>query len=125
MFLDRLIKDNDFSKKAKDQRINMSDGKSYTLRQDIISSELQKISSNKSNLFGYFVEWNAFRGITMALTEGIKGNEDFNKFLENKLKSKYESFVNIISFIRNTFSHNIDNNITLKKKTTKGHLKES
>jgi len=50
----------------------------------------------------------------MAMREGIKGNPQFKDFLKDKLKDKFGHFDHILAFIRNTLSHNIDNEIILR-----------
>ncbi len=74
------------------------------------------INHDQSNILGYFVEMNAFRGIAMAMQEGIKGNNLFKNYLKNKLGNRFDHFDHINSFVRNVLSHNIDNEIKLRSK---------
>ena len=114
-FLDWYIKNNNISDKAKNINIILGQNRGYILNGYLIKQMLEDIyiNSNKGNIFGYFVEWNAIRGITMAVKEGIKTNQDFRNFLENKLGDQYKYFDVIISFIRNILSHNIDHEIRI------------
>lgn len=117
-FLSHYIKKHDLSSESKNLNIVLGEKKSYLLRGDIIKDLLNHsfIKCDQGNILGYFVEWNAFRGITMAIREGINGNQKFKKFLETKLKDKLNHFEYILTFIRNTLSHNIDNEIILRDK---------
>ncbi len=77
-----------------------------------------------ATVFGYLVEWNAIRGVSMAMVEGIKLESYFKKFIENQLGNRYKHYYAILCFIRNVLSHNIDNEIRLKQSDYEG-TKES
>ncbi len=117
-FLANYIKKHNLSSEAQNLNIVLGEKQSYLLHGDIIKDLLNDsfIKWNQGNILGYFVEWNAFRGITMAIREGINGNQKFKNFLKTKLKDKFNHFDYIIAFIRNTLSHNIDNEIILRNK---------
>lgn len=120
-FLDEYIKRNDLSLEAKNIQLELGD-KAYRLKRSVISEQLKSYFDNKDkpNIFGYLVEWNAFRGIGMAMTEGLKIDSSFKTFVMKMLGGKYEHFHAILSFIRNVLSHNIDAEIRLKEDHYKG-----
>ena len=121
-FLSHYIKEHNLASKAKNLLLNLGHNRSYLLRGDLIRDSLSEsfINWNKSNILGYFITWNAFRGIAMAMYEGISKNADFEKFLEHIFKQQYTHFNYIIAFIRNVLSHNIDNEIRLIKDDFEG-----
>jgi len=80
-------------------------------------------STEETVLFEYFVEMNAFRGICMAMVEALRLNGNFKTFIEEKLKTQYEDFFDLLSFIRNVLSHNIHADIYLDVKDYEGTLK--
>ncbi len=75
---------------------------------------------NEPTLFEYFVEFNAVRGICMAMVEANRLQSDFKSFMQNKLGDRYENFIDIVSFVRNVLSHNIHAEIRLDEKDFKG-----
>jgi hypothetical protein len=66
------VKNNNLSSEAKNIKVLLKDDEVYWLSGDIIGEALRSsfINWNKGNIFGYLVEWNAFRGISMAMKEG-------------------------------------------------------
>ncbi|HOJ16298.1 MAG TPA: hypothetical protein PLC43_03920 [Caldisericia bacterium] len=113
-FLSIYIKNKNLSNAAKNIEIKLDNNK-FTLKGEKIKSCLEDsyINRNKPNILEYFVTWNAFRGIAMAVYEGIK-NDNFRKFIVSILsKDKFKHFYYIIKFIRDVLSHNIDNEIKL------------
>lgn len=93
----------------------------YTLQKDIIQEALSQYhKANTATVFGYLIEWNAIRGVCMAMKEGIKTNSDFKKFIKGKLGDKFHHYDVILSFIRNVLSHNIDDEIKLKDSDYEG-----
>lgn len=94
MFLSHYIKKNNLTVEAKNIVLNVGENKRFLLQGDIIRDSFSEsfINWNQNNILGYFVEWNAFRGIAMAMHEGISKNSDFEKFLEDILKEKYKHF---------------------------------
>lgn len=126
-FLAHYISKNNLSSEAQNLNIVLAEKQGYLLNGEIIKDLLSNsyIKWNQSNILGYFTEWNAFRGITMAMREGISGNKNFNKFLTSKLKDKFKHFEYIITFIRNILSHNIDNEIILRSEKDFERTKKS
>ncbi len=118
-FLAHYIKKHNLSSEAQNLNIVLGEKQSYLLNGDIIKNVLNDsfIKWNRGNILDYFVEWNAFRGITMAMREGINKNEEFKNFLKTKLKDKFNHFECIIYFIRNTLSHNIDDEIIFRNES--------
>ncbi|MBI5138801.1 MAG: hypothetical protein HZA95_03305 [Candidatus Vogelbacteria bacterium] len=114
-FLSYHIKQRNLSLEAKNLLLVLKNNDKYLLRGDLIRNFLSEsfLNWDKPNILDYFVEWNAFRGIAMAMHEGIARNPDFENFLKNIFKEKYLHFKYIIEFIRNVLSHNIDNEIRL------------
>ena len=125
-FLSHYIKKHNLTTEAKNLLLNLGQNRTYLLHGDLIKDSLNEsfINWNKSNVLGYFVTWNAFRGIAMAIFEGISKNNDFKNYLNNILKQKYIHFEYIIAFIRNVLSHNIDNEIRLTKDDFEGRKKQ-
>lgn len=74
-------------------------------------------------LFEYFVEFNAYRGICMAMVEALRFDSPFKDFMQLRLGKQYEDFIDILSFVRNVLSHNIHAQIKLSKKDYEGTLK--
>lgn len=75
------------------------------------------------SLFEYFVAFNAFRGVGMAMVEAMRLETSFSMFLKKQLGLQYEPFYDILSFIRNVLSHNIHAEIALSSKDFDGTLK--
>ncbi len=118
LFLSEYIKKNNLSTEAKNIVIGFEKGKTFSLNGEFIRNLLSDsyINSEKINVLGYFIEWNAFRGIFMAMREGVCKNSEFKEYLKIELgESRYFHFDVIIGFCRNILSHNIDNNIRLSK----------
>jgi len=115
-FLDEYIKRHDLSPDAKNLKLSFEDGRTYTLPGSATSEALRSCSAdpNKPNFFGYLVEWNAFRGIGMAMKEGLTRSSDLKAFVRKKLGDRYEHFEHILSFVRNVLSHNTDDEIRLQ-----------
>ncbi|QOR61269.1 hypothetical protein ACM66Z_07380 [Sulfurovum sp. ST-21] len=98
----------------------------YRFNENIIRQVLENAkesSKEETILFEYFVEMNAFRGICMAMVEALKLERGFKHFLQEKLAHQFDSFVDIISFVRNVLSHNIHADIYLDEKDYEGTLK--
>jgi len=118
LFLSRYIKEKNLSSEAKNVQLEFMGNKRYLISGGRVRDSLSAcfIDWNKPNILGYFVEWNAFRGVAMAMSEGIFHNTDFKKYLVNALgEGKQSRFEYIIKFIRNVLSHNIENEIRLIK----------
>jgi hypothetical protein len=85
--------------------------------------DAKKSNNHQTILFEYFVEFNAFRGICMAMVEALRLETPFRSFIQSKLKNNFENFFDILSFIRNVLSHNIHADIFLLQKDFDGTLK--
>jgi hypothetical protein len=94
---------------------------SNIIKQMLLDAKKSKVE--QTILFEYFVEFNAFRGICMAMVEVLRLDTPFKHFIQEKLQEKYEGFFDILSFIRNVLSHNIHADIFLLKKDFYGTLK--
>lgn len=75
------------------------------------------------SLFEYFVEFNAFRGICMAMVEALRLDNGFKEYIEKIFGEQYENFYDILSFVRNVLSHNTHAEIRLNEKDFAGTLK--
>ncbi|MBE0495844.1 MAG: hypothetical protein IBX45_05500 [Campylobacterales bacterium] len=82
-----------------------------------------KENSGEVSLFDYFVAFNAFRGICMAMVEALRFDSSFSDFLHTRLGARYEDFFDLLSFVRNVLSHNIHAEIALNAKDYEGTLK--
>ncbi len=99
------------------------DGKAYIFNPAIIKeimNDAHKTPAMQPTLFEYFVEFNAIRGICMAMIEAIKLDSPFREYMKDKLGERFEDFVDIVSFVRNVLSHNIHAEIRLSEKDFKG-----
>lgn len=116
-FLDEFTKRNDLSKDARTIDVRLENGSTYSLNGKVTSEALHRYSADhgKSSIFGYLIEWNAFRGICMAMKEGMKNSTLLNNFLKQRLGNRHAHFCAILSFIRNVLSHNVQNEIRLCK----------
>ncbi len=83
----------------------------------------RQYKKNELSLFEYFVEFNAFRGICMAMVEALRLENDFKDYIEDIFKDQYENFYDILSFIRNVLSHNTHAEIRLNERDYAGTLK--
>ena len=72
-FLSQYIKNHNLSTEAKNILFDFGENKRFVLSGDLSRDCFSDsfINWNKSNILGYFVTWNAFRGIAMAMHEGI------------------------------------------------------
>lgn len=100
--------------------------KAYYFNAEIIYELLENAREYKNeemSLFEYFVEFNSFRGICMAMVESLRLESDFQDYIKDKMQDQYENFFDIISFIRNVLSHNTHAEIRLNNKDFDGTLK--
>ncbi|NKQ41469.1 MAG: hypothetical protein HF962_07865 [Sulfurovum sp.] len=85
-----------------------------------IMKDAHQTPANQPTLFEYFVEFNAIRGICMAMIEAIRLESPFRNYMKQKLGGRFEDFIDIVSFVRNVLSHNIHAEIRLDEKDFKG-----
>jgi len=100
--------------------------KAYYFNAQIIHELLinaQNSQKDEISLFEYFVEFNAFRGICMAMVESLRFESPFKVFMTELFHDQYENFFDIVSFVRNVLSHNIHSEIRLSQKDFDGTLK--
>lgn len=100
--------------------------KAYYFNAQIIHELLinaQNSQKDEMSLFEYFVEFNAFRGICMAMVESLRFESPFKVFMTELFHDQYENFFDIVSFVRNVLSHNIHSEIRLSQKDFDGTLK--
>ncbi|DAB35383.1 MAG TPA: hypothetical protein CFH82_00500 [Sulfurospirillum sp. UBA12182] len=125
-FFDKLSKKEDLSSKNLNVRKEYSTSQIYYFNPQVIQ-ELLKDSYGKNEqeitLYEYFVEFNAYRGICMAMVEALRLESPFKSFMQFRLHERYEDFVDILSFVRNVLSHNIHAQIRLSEKDFDGTLK--
>lgn len=98
----------------------------YSFNPNIIKELLDDAKTKKIEeitLFEYFVEFNAFRGICMAMVEALRLESSFREFMRMRLCKQFEDFFDIVSFVRNVLSHNIHAQIMLSEKDYAGTLK--
>jgi len=100
-------------------------GETYNFNKGIIKELLCDANGTKEEitLFEYFVEFNAYRGICMAMVEALRLESPFRSFMQIKLANQFEDFFDIVSFVRNVLSHNIHARICLNSKDFDGTLK--
>ncbi|MBE0492237.1 MAG: hypothetical protein IBX44_08280 [Sulfurospirillum sp.] len=125
-FLGKLSKTEDLSHDHSTFVVKKMSNGAYYLNAEITQVLLQNAYETKTDeisLFEYFVEFNAFRGICMAMVEALRLESNFREFMQEKLVDRFEDFVDILSFVRNVLSHNIHSEIKLASKDFDGTLK--
>ena len=123
-FFGELSKKKDYSKLDLSIKRNFDKTQSYNFNTHIIKELLKdSYKSKEITLFEYFVEFNSFRGICMAMVEALRLESPFKEYMKSRLKSRYEDFFDITSFVRNVLSHNIHAQIKLNEKDYSGTLK--
>ncbi|WP_024955632.1 hypothetical protein [Sulfurospirillum arcachonense] len=102
------------------------ESQSYSFNAAIVKELLLDAEQNKNNeitLYEYFVEFNSFRGICMAMVEALRLESPFRSFMQIRLGEQFENFFDLVSFVRNVLSHNIHAQIKLNEKDYEGTLK--
>jgi hypothetical protein len=125
-FLGKLSKTEDLLDRSLFVVKKYEEGKAYYFNAEIIQELLmnaRQTDKDTISLFEYFVEFNAFRGICMAMVESLRFESPFKEFMQMLLGEQYENFVDILSFVRNVLSHNIHSEICLSEKDYDGTLK--
>ncbi|MBN1838650.1 MAG: hypothetical protein JW802_01245 [Campylobacterales bacterium] len=125
-FLGKLSKTEDLLDRSLFVVKKYEEGKAYYFNAEIIQELLinaRQTTSETISLFEYFVEFNAFRGICMAMVESLRFESPFKSFMQELFGEQYENFFDILSFVRNVLSHNIHSEICLSEKDYDGTLK--
>ncbi len=125
-FFAKLSKTEDLSGYFLNVERKYDKGRVYRFSPSIIKELFEKTYENRNeeiSLFEYFVEFNAFRGICMAMVESLRFESPFRDFMQDLLGEQYENFFDIVSFVRNVLSHNIHSEIALNEKDFEGTLK--
>jgi hypothetical protein len=125
-FLGMLSKTEDLTDRSMFVVKKFDEQNAYYFNADITYELLKNAREYKKDelsMFEYFVEFNAFRGICMAMVEALRLDNDFKKYIEAKFSNEYENLYDILSFIRNVLSHNTHAEIRLNEKDFAGTLK--
>ena len=125
-FLGMLSKTEDLTNRSMFVVKKFDDENAYYFNADItygLLKNARKYEKDELSLFEYFVEFNAFRGICMAMVEALRLDGDFKSYIEDKFTNQYEDFYDILSFVRNVLSHNTHAEIRLNEKDFAGTLK--
>jgi hypothetical protein len=123
-FFGTLSKTNDYSESQMYIKRDFDKAHTYNFNPLIIKEVLKdSFDSEDITLFEYFVEFNSFRGICMAMVEALRLDSPFKDFMKSRLQDRYEDFFDITSFVRNVLSHNIHAQIKLNEKDYAGTLK--
>ncbi len=125
-FLGMLSKTEDLTDRSMFVVKKFENENAYYFNADITYELLKNAREYKSHelsLFEYFVEFNAFRGICMAMVEALRLENDFKIYIEERFGQEYENFYDILSFVRNVLSHNTHAEIRLNEKDYAGTLK--
>jgi hypothetical protein len=124
-FFGKLAKEAEFDESLLDVSLVCDNVHTYRFHPRFTKAVLEDAKNHPSqvSLFDYFVAFNAFRGIGMAMVEAMRLETDFSDFLHIHLGEQYESFYDILSFVRNVLSHNIHAEIALNAKDFEGTLK--
>jgi hypothetical protein len=123
-FFGDLSKKEDLSQKKLHVKRKFDNIQTYNFNENIIKELLVDANKNEEiTLFEYFVEFNAFRGICMAMVEALRLESSFRDFIKVRFKEQFEDFFDLLSFVRNVLSHNIHAQIMLSEKDYAGTLK--
>ena len=125
-FLGKLSKTKDLTNESLFVVKKCSEDRAYYFNPDIIQELLNDAKNRRwdeISLFEYFVDFNAFRGICMAMVEAFRLENEFMEFMKERLGDEYENFYDILSFIRNVLSHNTQAEFKLNSKDFDGTLK--
>ncbi|WP_331773915.1 hypothetical protein [Sulfurospirillum sp. 1612] len=125
-FLGKIAKTENLSERSLFVVKKCSEGQAYYFNAEIIYELLENAREYKNeemSFFEYFVEFNAFRGICMAMVESLRLESPFQDYIKDKMQDQYENFFDILSFIRNVLSHNTHAEIRLNDKDFDGTLK--
>ena len=125
-FFGKLSKTEDFTDRSLFVVKKYEKDQAYYFNAQIIHELLlnaQKSQKEEISLFEYFVEFNAFRGICMAMVESLRFESPFKTFMQELFNEQYENFFDIVSFVRNVLSHNVHSEIRLGQKDFDGTLK--
>ncbi|MBV5278715.1 MAG: hypothetical protein J0647_06745 [Campylobacteraceae bacterium] len=125
-FFGKLSKTEDFTDRSMFVVKKYENERAYYFNAEIIHELLVNARQTKKDdisLFEYFVEFNAFRGICMAMVESLRFDSSFKVFMQGLFGEQYENFFDIVSFVRNVLSHNIHSEICLNDKDFDGTLK--
>ena len=125
-FLGKLTKTEDLVDRSLFVVKKYEGDQAYYFNAEIIHELLLNARQTKKDdisLFEYFVEFNAFRGICMAMVESLRFDSPFKAFMQTLFGEQYENFFDIVSFVRNVLSHNIHSEIRLSEKDYDGTLK--
>lgn len=125
-FFGKLSKTEDFTDRSLFVVKKYEKNQAYYFNAQIIHELLlnaQKSQKEEISLFEYFVEFNAFRGICMAMVESLRFESPFKTFMQELFNEQYENFFDIVSFVRNVLSHNVHSEIRLGQKDFDGTLK--
>lgn len=125
-FFGKLSKTEDFTDRSMFVVKKIDKNNAYYFNAEITNALLQNAYETKTDdmsLFEYFVEFNAFRGICMAMVEALRLESSFRTFMQTRLSDQFENFFDILSFVRNVLSHNIHSEIRLGEKDFAGTLK--
>ena len=125
-FLGKLSKTEDLADRSLFVVKKYENDKAYYFNAEIIQELLanaRQTNKEEISLFEYFVEFNAFRGICMAMVESLRFDSPFKIFMQKLFGEQYENFFDIVSFVRNVLSHNIHSEIRLSEKDFDGTLK--
>lgn len=125
-FFGELSKKEDLTNRNLEIKRRFDEAQSYNFNPNIIKELLhdaKQTEKDEITLFEYFVEFNAFRGICMAMVEALRLEGPFRQFMQIRLGNQFENFFDIVSFVRNVLSHNIHAQILLNEKDYAGTLK--
>lgn len=131
-----LSQDEDLSIKSKDIRMKLATDTFFLKKEisqsllknkynDTISRQGKSEDKYKTDPFSSLIFNNSIRGVAMALFETLKDKEIKQLFLNHIFENNqenFDSFDGVLRFIRNTFSHNIREEIKLKKEDYSGQI---
>ncbi len=124
-FFGKLAKEAKFDDSLLDVTLVCDKSRTYRFHPQFTKAVLEdsKAHSEVVSFFEYFSAFNAFRGVGMAMVEAMRLELEFTDFLQNQLDKQYESFYDLLCFVRNVLSHNIHAEIALSSRDFQGTLK--
>lgn len=118
-FMEEIVKNNDLSFLMHDFEVKTGENSHFVIKSQNIKKILQDIyqNSEKTNIFWYLTEINAFKGISGIMRELINQDNTFKEFLKKTLGKEYFSFEQVIFFTRNILSHSSTTTIMIEENT--------
>ena len=115
-FMEQLMLTNDLSDLAMDYPLRTGKNTSFMLKERMLKRLFTSFYGHQEqrNVYGYFTEISAFRGIFSVMREMIENDANFREYLKDLLKDQYFPFEQLIRFLRNVLNHTTTSSLKLK-----------